>query len=127
MHCAANKGDKTCIEVLFKHGNASINAEDKNGAIPLHYAAKFGSVDACRTLLNLGSFVDATNFRGQSVLHCAASKGQYWTCRTLVEEFDADLWKRDAKGELPLHNAIRSGNKGKIGLCLLMGLMRFSL
>ena len=29
MHCAANKGDKACIETLFKHGNANINAEDK--------------------------------------------------------------------------------------------------
>lgn len=80
----------------------------------MHYAAKFGTVDACRSLLNLGSYVDSINFRGQSVIHCAASKGQYWICRALVEEFDADLWKRDAKGELPLHSAVRSGNKGKL-------------
>lgn len=112
MHCAANKGDKACIEILFKYGNANINAEDKNGAVPLHYAAKFGSVDACRSLINYGSFIDAINFRGQNVVHCACSKGQYWICRTLVEEFEADLWKRDAKGELPLHYATKSGSKG---------------
>ena len=61
--------------------------------------------------MNYGCLVDSTNFRGQSVMHCAASKGHYWICRALVEEFDADLWKRDGKGELPLHSAVRSGNK----------------
>lgn len=30
----------------------------------------------------------------------------------LAEEYDADLWKTNAKGELPLHDAVRSGRKG---------------
>lgn len=34
-------------------------------------------------------------------------------CRTLAEDYDADLWKTNAKGELPLHDAVRNGRKGK--------------
>ncbi|KAK4336738.1 hypothetical protein RND71_043655 [Anisodus tanguticus] len=99
------------INAQDKDGLTDINAEDRIGATPLHYAATFGSVDACRLILNYGAFVDSVDFKGRSVMHCAASKGNFLICKSLYEEFDADLWKRNAKGELPLHEAVRSGKK----------------
>lgn len=45
-----------------------------------------------------------------SAAHCGASKGQLGTLR-LLHKHGAHLWQRNAKGDLPLHEAVASGRR----------------
>jgi len=42
--------------------------------------------------------------------HCGAAKGQLETLK-LLSAAGADLWKRNVRGDLPLHDAVQSGRR----------------
>lgn len=47
--------------------------------------------------------------------HCGASKGQLETLKILFHN-GANLWIRNAKGDLPLHDAVYSGTDENVKL-----------
>ena len=45
-----------------------------------------------------------------SAAHCGAAKGQLETLK-LLSAAGADLWRRNVRGEIPLHDAVQSGRR----------------
>eukprot|EP01099_Mayorella_cantabrigiensis_P005272 TRINITY_DN4155_c0_g1_i1.p1 TRINITY_DN4155_c0_g1~~TRINITY_DN4155_c0_g1_i1.p1 ORF type:complete len:170 (-),score=36.45 TRINITY_DN4155_c0_g1_i1:56-565(-) len=50
------------LEYLVNYANASVNLKTQWGETPLHYAARLGSEEAIKILIDAGSFHDCVNF-----------------------------------------------------------------
>ena len=56
LHFAAQKNDEVLLRKLIKRGlSESVNAEDKDGWLPLHEAARYGSEAAAAVLIEKGA------------------------------------------------------------------------
>ena len=56
LHFAAQKNDKVLLRELIQRGLfESVNAEDKDGWLPLHEAARYGSEAAAAALIEKGA------------------------------------------------------------------------
>jgi len=89
--------------LLLSHG-ADVNAVDKDGRTPLHYAAEGGCAEAVKKLLELGADVYAIDSRGQTALHYAVKSLN----KDVVElVLHAGVNAKDAHGETPLHLALK--------------------
>ncbi len=59
LHKAGEKGDLNAIKNILEICGGNVNATDDRNAIPLHYAAYKGSIDAILVLLKAGAEIDA--------------------------------------------------------------------
>lgn len=110
LHCAASRGHLNCIETLLTFGGTPIDQTDCNGCTPLFYAVTLGHADCTRYLLQSGSFVHHQDRKGRSCGHCGAAKGQLETLK-LIAQAGGNLWLRNIRGDLPIHEAIKSGRR----------------
>ena len=108
MHCAASRGHTRCIEILIKLCGAQTDIIDSNGCTALFYAVTLGHADATVKLLDLGADPNRQDRKGRSPGHCGCAKGQFETVK-LLSARGANLWLRNARGDLPLHEAAASG------------------
>jgi len=69
-----------------------------------------GHADATARLLDLEADPNRQDRKGRTPAHCGCSKGQFETLK-LLKERGANLWLRNAKGDLPLHEAAASGRR----------------
>jgi len=67
-------GHAVVVTALLEAG-ASVDAVDKEGGTPLHYAAGHGHADVARALLEAGASVRAANQQRKTPLHLAADQG----------------------------------------------------
>jgi ankyrin repeat protein len=74
----------------------------------LFYAVTLGHADATVKLLDLGADLNRQDRKGRSPGHCGCAKGQFETVK-LLNLRDANLWLRNARGDLPVHEAAASG------------------
>lgn len=81
---------------------------DSNGCTALFYAVTLGHADSTSKLLDLGADPNRQDRKGRSSAHCGCAKGQLETIKILNSR-GANLWLRNAKGDLPLHEAASSG------------------
>lgn len=81
---------------------------DTNGCTALFYAVTLGHADATSKLLDLGADPNRQDRKGRSPAHCGCAKGQLETIKILSARA-TNLWLRNAKGDLPLHEAASSG------------------
>lgn len=81
---------------------------DTNGCTALFYAVTLGHADATSKLLDLGADPNRQDRKGRSPAHCGCAKGQLETIKILNAR-GSNLWLRNAKGDLPLHEAASSG------------------
>lgn len=81
---------------------------DTNGCTALFYAVTLGHADATSKLLDLGADPNRQDRKGRSPAHCGCAKGQLETIKILSAR-GSNLWLRNAKGDLPLHEAASSG------------------
>ncbi|RUS86553.1 hypothetical protein EGW08_005692, partial [Elysia chlorotica] len=109
LHCAASRGHSACVETLVKNCKATVDPVDKNQCTPLFYATTLGHTDCVRSLLSLGADCRHTDTRGRTAAHCATVSGQQDTLDTL-RRHKVDLWIRNLKGDLPLHEAAQAGH-----------------
>ena len=72
LHLAAAHELKEIAELLISNG-IDINAKDKNGKTPLHYAAK-KSLEMVKFLISHGADINATTNQKETALHYAAKK-----------------------------------------------------
>lgn len=63
-------------------------------------------------LLDLGANVNHQDLKGRTPAHCGCAKGQFETVKLLAERAAvANLWLRNVKGDLPVHEAALSGRR----------------
>ncbi|KAM8703867.1 hypothetical protein ACLKA7_008488 [Drosophila subpalustris] len=110
LHCAASRGHTECIDTLISLCGAPTDLIDSNGCTALHYAVTLGHADATARLLDLEADPNRQDRKGRTPAHCGCSKGQFETLK-LLKERGANLWLRNAKGDLPLHEAAASGRR----------------
>lgn len=108
LHCAASRGHTRCIEILIKLCGAQTDLIDSNGCTALFYAVTLGHADATVKLLDLGADPNRQDRKGRSPGHCGCAKGQFETVK-LLNGRGANLWLRNARGDLPVHEAAGSG------------------
>jgi hypothetical protein len=108
LHCAASRGHTRCIEILIKLCGAQTDLIDSNGCTALFYAVTLGHADATVKLLDLGADPNRQDRKGRSPGHCGCAKGQFETVKILNAR-GANLWLRNARGDLPVHEAAASG------------------
>ncbi|KAJ3085408.1 hypothetical protein HDU96_005443, partial [Phlyctochytrium bullatum] len=83
---------------------ANVNAKDKEGNSPLHFAVESDRLDILQVLLAKGADVDARNHERRTPLHVAAELGRRETAFLLLEA-GAFVDPRDRSGKTPLHYA----------------------
>jgi Ankyrin repeats (3 copies) len=86
LHMAASGGNPRMVETLIKKG-ISINAQNKSGKTPLHYAAAKGHREIVSILLN--NHADTTpQYHGQTAVDMARSNGHDEIAAMLVKAAD---------------------------------------
>lgn len=95
---------------------ANVNAKDKDGQTPLHYAVKHGTPEACAALIENGADMGTKDKYGDTALGMAASSGKAETCAVLIGK-GADVNAKDGDGNTPLHCAAWAGH---IDICALL-------
>uniref|UniRef100_A0A1B0CJG5 Protein phosphatase 1 regulatory subunit 12a bactrocera oleae n=1 Tax=Lutzomyia longipalpis TaxID=7200 RepID=A0A1B0CJG5_LUTLO len=110
LHCAASRGHTECIDALINLCGAPTDLIDSNGCTALHYAVTLGHADATALLLNLDADPNRQDRKGRTPAHCGCAKGQFETVKMLGAR-NANLWLRNARGDLPVHEAALSGRR----------------
>jgi ankyrin repeat protein len=86
LHCAANKGNLRCVQVLLKDSpeGKRANARTGQGLTPLHSAAKSGRNECILVLLVAGATIDAKSNRGLTPCDMAAGTSRPDVVRLLL-------------------------------------------
>ncbi len=105
---AVSKGD---AEDVIRHigKGADVNAANKVGWTPLHYAAVRNKAGAADALLKHGANVDAVTSKKVSSLHFCAQRSYVDTAKVLIKH-GANLGLGDVDGWTPLHFAAAKDN-----------------
>eukprot|EP00659_Diplonema_papillatum_P014102 gene14102-21589_t len=96
MHRAAATGVRVVIETLALHG-----ADLAAGWTPLHFASYVGQVTSFKSLMAMGSDVNAVDSDGRSPLHLAGMQ-THNVVMGLVMRAGGSLETVDASGKQPL-------------------------
>jgi ankyrin repeat protein len=98
-----------------------VNAKDKDGATPLHWAAKNGHKHVAQLLLASRADVNAKESRfAKTALHFAAEEGHRDVAKLLLAS-KADVNARNNINATPLHFAALKGNEDVAKLLLAAG------
>lgn len=96
-------GDGSMTKLLLDKG-ADINARNSSGYSPLHIAAQTGTIAALKVLLDYHADLNAKTPFGDTPLHLSVSRPPIATAFLAA---GADVSIRNARGNLPLHAALR--------------------
>jgi ankyrin repeat protein len=112
VHEAAAIGDTERLRALLDRNPALVNAWSPDGAQPLHFAAFFGRIDACRLLVDRGADVDehARGFNAVAPINSAAANDAKpnEVCTEIVRlllDAGADPQAAQGGGSTALHSA----------------------
>jgi len=102
------------VQKLLDEG-AKVNARDRDGCTPLHYAVSSPSPQALEiveALIKIGASVDARDNRCQTPLHYVVASDSLYTeaITNLLIKIGANVHARDKLGQTPLHYAARGHN-----------------
>ena len=104
--CALN--DTTRLQELIDGDSNTVDATEDYGMTPLHWAARAGSMQCARILLERGALANPLNKARRTPLQLAAETDQAAMIRLLAQH-RADLNTQDRKGRTPLHRATYEG------------------
>lgn len=94
-----------------------VNAKNRLGNTPLHYASALGAVRHIRALINAGADIEARNHDGQTPLHSAAAHGSPNNIRILLER-GANIEITAKNNWTPLHIAALLGTPENVVMLL---------
>lgn len=103
---------------------AVIDAIDRRGETPLHYALRNNRVDLVRLLISHGCNVNVASKNGETPINIACSNTELIECLKLLITAGANVNSGDFHGRLlrfPLHIAIRNGNLKAVELLVDAG------
>lgn len=112
IHDAAASGDATKVEAWLKTDPKLVNARDKYGATPLHWAADRGGRAIAELLLANGADINAAKKDGVMALHVASALGQKDVVELLLDK-GADINCKDRLGRTP-YTLARQRNQAEI-------------
>ena len=105
LHEACSWSKDTRIVELLLAAGADINARDKSGNVPFHYASYANATDICHFLIEaVGIDLDIQNDKGLTPLHTAAFHNGADTCM-LLGRAGANPFIKNVDGETPLEYA----------------------
>lgn len=119
-HDIAAQGDLDAMASALARNPAVIDARNRLGKTPLHYAVSFKQLEVMELLLRHDSDLDAADHTGMTPLHAAAMFGRASEARWLLEH-GAQASPIDAFGDTPLHTAAIFGHGHIIQLLLAHG------
>jgi ankyrin repeat protein len=117
IHDAAAEGDAPQVKALLRQDPTLINAKDRYGATPLHWAAAEGHKDVVLILLVNKADVNARSNNGATPLKSAALRGRTEIVEILLAH-GADVNAKDNEGETALQNAAFRGHEEIVQLLL---------
>ena len=109
----AGKGELQKVKSLIAAGT-DVNARDKDGNTPLHYAAKYGNAKVVNALIAAGAHVDARDHQGNTPLAVAVDGRRVEAIQPLTAA-GADVNTRNNEGETPLSRISLKWNVGHYG------------
>jgi len=115
--CTQNIGQMN--ELLHDRADIIINAPDKDGWVPLHYAAEHGFDEGLRLLLESRANVDVPNNEKCTALHIASYHGHLKMVDLLLHCYARVVEDKD--GITPLHLAACGGHTDIVQLLFLHG------
>ena len=120
LHAAAGSWNLEVVRILVEYDLVDINAKDKGGWTPLHWASRrgdrhFKAGSVVRFLLEHGADVNVQNKSGVTPLHTASSGGALEVVRLLLEH-GADVEARHEDGRTALQFAAENGNDSVVKL-----------
>eukprot|EP01041_Mallomonas_annulata_P011376 gene11376-23813_t len=92
-----------------------LNVQDKSRWTPLHSAVHHGSLEAVKTLIELGADISIPSAVGKTPLHTAASQGRDVICGLLLSA-GASINVQDSHNLTPVHEASFRGQEKTYGL-----------
>jgi ankyrin repeat protein len=109
IHTAARAGDLEAVKALLAADPALVNAQDANGATPLHLAARGVHAELVDYLVDHGADVTIRDANQVIALHSLAYRGADELV-TLVITKGADVDAAAVGGTTPLHFAVEAGH-----------------
>lgn len=118
LHCAVKEYSKsveltadqiTILKWLFGSVK-TVNVLDKEKGTPLHTAAWNGGIAAAKVLFDYHIDIHAADRSEMTALHVAAYQVDPGFCRLLLEQ-GANPNVQDAKGRVPIHEALLKGSR----------------
>jgi hypothetical protein len=97
-------GQLDICRLLIDKG-ADIEAKDREGWTPLHWAAQRGHIEVVRLLCDHGADIEACGKNGNRPLHWAATCGHISTVKELIEVRNGDINARNDDGRTALRIA----------------------
>lgn len=76
IHQSARDGKVVTLEADLAKWPAAVNLQDMDGMSPLHYACRYGNLEAVRVLLKRGALPNMKNSDGDTPLHLASKYHQ---------------------------------------------------
>ncbi|XP_044745274.1 putative ankyrin repeat protein RF_0381 [Coccinella septempunctata] len=107
LHEAVQYDTVAITRILLENG-ADLEARDRTGQTPLHWALG-NSLDQVKILVENGADINSTDIFGRTPLHTLCSEGlstDFHTCEFLLQKV-ADTNAADINGATPLHTLMR--------------------
>jgi ankyrin repeat protein len=123
LNIAIDNNHLNIVELLLKdYYKEKVLVEDKNGNMPIHYAAKCGSTEILKVIVKCNGFTIRTNSNGENALHIAASNNKFKFIRDfIINERKCEEKKMGAKDYVPCVRVCNKNNLQPMFLAVIGG------